>query len=115
MSEPTHEIIEDGRAIKCLLCQSISYHPDDVSCLYCSKCGVFHEDLMVEEKTKCQEDITKQAIASVAKGLGRTEQSRGKKNWRPICVSTRRSQRGYSGHGSRTGNSARTSMHRRLF
>ena len=91
MSEPTFEIIDDGHGIKCLLCQTISYHPDDVSCIYCAKCGIFHEDLREQEKEKSEKDLTEQAIKSVEGRVTRVEQSRGKETWRPVCTSTRRS------------------------
>lgn len=39
----THEIVEGGRAIKCLKCGMTSWHPKDVEHLYCGNCHRFHE------------------------------------------------------------------------
>ena len=44
-SDKTFEIVEDGRAIKCLLCGRTSWHPKDVEHRYCGNCEVFHDDL----------------------------------------------------------------------
>ena len=107
MSEPTFEMVDDEHGIKCLLCQNISYHPDDISCLYCSKCGVFHEDAMAEGKKRDREEQTEEAIEAVKGRNSRAEQSRGKANWKPVTTSTRRSygvsrgvaSQGRSAHG----------------
>lgn len=40
--EWTFELVADGRAIKCLACQRVSYHPEDVAARYCGFCHVFH-------------------------------------------------------------------------
>lgn len=40
----TCAIIDDKKAIKCLICNYISYHPDDVKQKYCSMCKRFHEE-----------------------------------------------------------------------
>lgn len=39
----TYEILRDGKAIQCLVCGKISYHPDDVRNLYCGYCHTFHK------------------------------------------------------------------------
>ncbi len=38
----TYEIIEDGKAIKCLNCGLTSWHPKDVQHRYCGNCHEFH-------------------------------------------------------------------------
>ena len=38
-----YEILEDGKAIKCLECGLTSWHPEDVRHRYCGFCSVFHE------------------------------------------------------------------------
>ena len=37
------EIIEEGKAIKCLECERVSWHPEDVRQRYCGNCHKFHE------------------------------------------------------------------------
>ena len=37
-----YEIAEDGRAIKCLKCEMVSWHPEDVRHRYCGNCHKFH-------------------------------------------------------------------------
>lgn len=39
----TYIILDNGKAIKCLECDKVSYHPDDVANLYCGFCHKFHE------------------------------------------------------------------------
>lgn len=41
----TYEIVEDGQAIKCLVCGMTSWHPKDVEHHFCGKCDSFHDDL----------------------------------------------------------------------
>jgi hypothetical protein len=41
----TYELVEEGKAIKCLLCELTSYHPEDVRQHYCGRCRLFHDDL----------------------------------------------------------------------
>jgi hypothetical protein len=48
--EPTYQIVEGGKAIKCLRCEMTSWHPEDVRHRYCGNCNVFHEDLMLQER-----------------------------------------------------------------
>lgn len=43
----TYEIVEGGRAIKCLLCQRTSWNGDDVRYKFCVACDVFHDDVML--------------------------------------------------------------------
>jgi len=38
----TYEIIENGRAIRCLLCGRVSHNANDVLYLYCGNCHRFH-------------------------------------------------------------------------
>lgn len=40
-----YQILEDGRAIKCLTCGLTSHHPQDVAERYCGNCHVFHQHL----------------------------------------------------------------------
>lgn len=42
--QPTHMVVNYGGrlAIRCLVCGSLSYHPDDVINLYCGRCHQFH-------------------------------------------------------------------------
>jgi hypothetical protein len=44
MSDPTYRIVEDGRAIKCLLCMKTSWNMGDVQHRYCGNCHIFHDD-----------------------------------------------------------------------
>lgn len=39
----TYEIVEGGKAIKCLRCGRTSWHPEDVSHRYCGACHAFHK------------------------------------------------------------------------
>jgi len=41
MTDPTYELVE-GPGIKCLKCGLTSFHPADVSNLYCGNCHAFH-------------------------------------------------------------------------
>ena len=41
----------EGHAIKCLVCDMTSYHPEDVSQRFCGKCHIFHEDLRLYVRT----------------------------------------------------------------
>ncbi len=43
MKEPTYKIIDNGRAITCLLCNSTSWNRNDVTNLYCGRCHIWHE------------------------------------------------------------------------
>jgi hypothetical protein len=43
--DPTFEILEDGKAIKCRNCNLTSHNQNDVENRYCGHCHVFHEDL----------------------------------------------------------------------
>jgi hypothetical protein len=38
----THEILHDGKAIRCLRCGTTSHNPEDVRHLYCGNCHQFH-------------------------------------------------------------------------
>lgn len=40
----TYLLLDSGKAIKCLVCDKVSYHPDDVKNLYCGFCNAFHDD-----------------------------------------------------------------------
>ncbi len=40
----TYEILEEGRAIKCLVCGLTSWHPKDIAHRYCDNCSQFHDD-----------------------------------------------------------------------
>ncbi|MDB4278246.1 hypothetical protein N9917_01450 [Deltaproteobacteria bacterium] len=40
-----------GHAIKCLVCDMTSYHPEDMRQRYCGKCHQFHDDLRKYAKT----------------------------------------------------------------
>jgi hypothetical protein len=39
----TYEIVEEGQAIKCLVCGLTSWHPQDVEYRFCGKCDRFHD------------------------------------------------------------------------
>lgn len=41
----TYEIVEDGQAIKCKVCEYISHHPLDIKYQYCLICHELHSDL----------------------------------------------------------------------
>lgn len=43
MPDKTYEIVENGKAIKCLRCGKTSWHFEDVRHLYCGMCHQFHE------------------------------------------------------------------------
>ena len=43
-NDDKYELLDEGRAIKCLSCGLISHNPNDVANLYCGKCHRFHED-----------------------------------------------------------------------
>lgn len=61
LPERTYEIVEGGRAIKCLLCGLTSYHPKDVEHRFCGKCDLFHEDLRLQrmiERKRTEEGVT---------------------------------------------------------
>jgi hypothetical protein len=45
VSEPTYELVNDGRAIRCRRCGLTSHNPNDVAQRYCGQCKVFHEDV----------------------------------------------------------------------
>jgi hypothetical protein len=38
----------DPPAIKCLICERVSYHPKDISERYCGFCHRFHDDMARE-------------------------------------------------------------------
>ena len=40
----TYEILDGGRAIKCLKCGMVSHNPNDVEKRYCGMCHNFHSD-----------------------------------------------------------------------
>jgi hypothetical protein len=40
----TYRLVDDGRAIECLRCGMVSYHPEDVRQRYCGHCHRFHDD-----------------------------------------------------------------------
>jgi hypothetical protein len=44
VTEPTYEIVDNGKAILCLRCMRISHHPTDVKNRYCGFCHRFHND-----------------------------------------------------------------------
>ena len=41
----TYEIVENGQAIKCLVCTMVSWSPGDIEHLYCGNCHQYHADL----------------------------------------------------------------------
>jgi len=43
VSEPTYTISADGKSITCRRCGMTSYHPMDVSALFCGQCRMFHQ------------------------------------------------------------------------
>ena len=46
----TYEIVEDGKAIKCLICERTSWNPNDVSQRYCGCCRAYHSDMQMERE-----------------------------------------------------------------
>lgn len=40
---PSFELVEDGRAIKCLVCNMTSHNENDVTNRFCGRCNRFHE------------------------------------------------------------------------
>lgn len=55
----TYILLDHGKAIKCLQCEKVSYHPEDVKNLYCGFCNIFHE---LEEKRR---ELAKQSNRGV--------------------------------------------------
>lgn len=43
--DPTFEILEDGKAIKCRRCGMTSYSQKDVENHFCGRCRVSHDDI----------------------------------------------------------------------
>ena len=41
----TYQLVENGRAIKCLECGMTSHNANDVRELYCGNCRKWHEEL----------------------------------------------------------------------
>lgn len=41
----TYELVDDGAAIKCLICNRTSWNSDDVRHRFCVGCDIFHEDM----------------------------------------------------------------------
>lgn len=50
MNEPTYELLDGGRAIRCLICDLTSHNPNDVEQRYCGHCKLFHEDSAIRER-----------------------------------------------------------------
>jgi hypothetical protein len=46
----TYFILDHGRAIQCLVCTRISYHPTDVAQRYCGFCHRYHWEELPEEQ-----------------------------------------------------------------
>ena len=44
----TYQIVDSGKAIKCLICNMTSWHPQDIENKYCGKCHKFHSVLKDE-------------------------------------------------------------------
>lgn len=45
MTIQTYELIENGTAIRCLVCMSDSYNPAAIEDRVCPQCGVKHDEL----------------------------------------------------------------------
>jgi ribosomal protein L37E len=43
--DPTFQIIEDGKAIRCCRCGSVSYSPKDIEQHWCGRCNMSHDDI----------------------------------------------------------------------
>lgn len=41
---PTFELVDGGRAIKCLQCLKTSWHATDVERRFCSRCKIYHDE-----------------------------------------------------------------------
>ena len=55
----TYEIVEKGKAIKCLVCNMTSYNENDVREKYCGNCHQFHnilEYLQTEKMVDMKKD-----------------------------------------------------------
>jgi hypothetical protein len=53
MSEPTYELLDEGRAIRCRICDLTSHNPSDVAQRYCGHCKLFHEsgvEVLLDER-----------------------------------------------------------------
>lgn len=48
----TYEIINNGAAIKCLVCGMTSYNTNDIEQKYCGHCHQFHEFLEIQHKNE---------------------------------------------------------------
>jgi hypothetical protein len=54
LSEPTYELLDEGRTIRCLRCNLTSHNPNDVEQRYCGHCTLFHEsgaDVLLDHNT----------------------------------------------------------------
>lgn len=45
------EILNHGKAIKCLLCNRISHNPNDIRQRYCGNCHTFHDNFSDSESS----------------------------------------------------------------
>lgn len=52
-----YRILNDGRAIHCNTCKTISHNPNDVRERYCAKCHTFHLDEHMREMASRQSDL----------------------------------------------------------
>jgi hypothetical protein len=43
--DPTFQILEDGKAIKCCRCGNISHNQEDVQNHFCGRCHASHDDI----------------------------------------------------------------------
>lgn len=44
MEAPTYLLVDNGRAIKCRICQQVSWSPADIAQKYCGYCHRFHDE-----------------------------------------------------------------------
>lgn len=70
VSEPTYELLDEGRSIRCHRCGLTSQNPNDVEQRYCGRCKLFHEDIaeLLAERTALRARVT--TLESIIQGAG---------------------------------------------
>jgi hypothetical protein len=66
VATPSYKIANEGSAytsITCLLCNRLSYNPNDVEKKYCGNCHIFHDQVHKQFETELQETRKPQAAA----------------------------------------------------
>ena len=70
MSEKSYEVIDEGTAIACLLCQFVSENREDVRRRHCPNCGVYHD---TAAKKAAEEEDGKQPEEKISKPKAKIE------------------------------------------